>query len=173
MPAPQHPTDTDGNPLDDRGRRIEVGSTVHVTSIGYGAHLWMTQGTGVVVALGPKRALMEFPDKANGQYRVAYCHLRVAGYTAPGQTPPNPRKDPPPMDTTCHCMIHHPQNSDERSQLVDALDYARRVGDVQGISLTMTQLQGPCPAWRGDGSDDGSHLLSVADPTNPNPKEPA
>jgi len=31
------------------------------------------------------------------------------------------------------------------------------------------------PAWRGDGSDDGSHLLSVADPTNPNPnpKEPA
>src|SRR5262245_504515 len=45
----------------------------------------------------------------------------------------------------CHCLFRHPNNEDERKQVIKALEYARSVGDSHGITLALTQL-GPCPS---------------------------
>lgn len=47
----------------------------------------------------------------------------------------------------CHCMIRHPRSAEERKRVVEALSYARSVGDTVGIMLTMAQL-GACASDR-------------------------
>lgn len=46
----------------------------------------------------------------------------------------------------CHCVIRHPVTAEQREEVVEALGYARRVGDLTGILLALAQLAGPCPA---------------------------
>lgn len=70
------PRSDTGAPLDDRGVEITVDATVKVVALGYGAAMWMTQGTARVVSLGPKRAEIAHPGH-NGTYRVHYATLRV------------------------------------------------------------------------------------------------
>lgn len=44
----------------------------------------------------------------------------------------------------CNCIIAHPTSREERARVVEALNYAKRVGDTAGIMLAIAQLQG-CP----------------------------
>ena len=44
----------------------------------------------------------------------------------------------------CHCIIRHPQTPGERQVIANALEYARRVGDSNGIQLAMAQLTSKC-----------------------------
>ena len=55
--------------------------------------------------------------------------------------------DQPAVKPECHCLIHHPRTPEEREQVDQALEYARRVGDPVGIEIALAQLSGPCPAW--------------------------
>ena len=43
----------------------------------------------------------------------------------------------------CRCFIYHPANEEERKVVTDNMDYFRKVGDSQGLLLTLAQL-GEC-----------------------------
>ena len=44
----------------------------------------------------------------------------------------------------CRCIIRHPQTKQEQTAVKEALAYARKVGDMQGIMITLAQLTGKC-----------------------------
>ncbi len=48
----------------------------------------------------------------------------------------------------CHCIIAHPTTEEGREAAAEALDYARRINDPDGIVLRVAQLTGApnCPA---------------------------
>jgi len=43
----------------------------------------------------------------------------------------------------CTCIIHHPETQKERKKIIELLEYYRRVGDSNGIMLSLAQL-GEC-----------------------------
>lgn len=46
----------------------------------------------------------------------------------------------------CRCLIRHPETKEERDKVNEAMEYARRVGDGRGMTLTIAQLTGNCLA---------------------------
>jgi len=46
---------------------------------------------------------------------------------------------------TCHCFIRHATSPDERKAAAKRLDYARAVGDTNGIIIAIAALSGNCP----------------------------
>lgn len=46
---------------------------------------------------------------------------------------------------TCHCFIRHATTPDERKAAAKQLDYARSVGDTNGIIIAIAALSGDCP----------------------------
>ena len=50
------------------------------------------------------------------------------------------------MGVNCHCFIRHPVTESERKAVADRLEYAREIGDQNGILIALAQLTGNCPA---------------------------
>ncbi|MET9089417.1 hypothetical protein ABZX77_47460 [Streptomyces sp. NPDC004237] len=48
--------------------------------------------------------------------------------------------------TTCYHVIAHWVTDDERQKITDAIDYARRVGDLEALPLLLLRLTAPCSA---------------------------
>jgi hypothetical protein len=47
---------------------------------------------------------------------------------------------------SCHCFIRHAVTELERVQATAILAYARKVGDINGIAISMARLSG-CPSF--------------------------
>lgn len=47
---------------------------------------------------------------------------------------------------TCHCLIRHATTKAERKEVAKQLEYARKLGDTNGIIIAMAMLTGRCPA---------------------------
>lgn len=47
---------------------------------------------------------------------------------------------------SCHCFIRHAVTAPERAEVAQGLDYARKVGDINGIAISMARLSG-CPSF--------------------------
>ena len=50
--------------------------------------------------------------------------------------------------STCHCFIRHAVTKDDREAVARRLEYAREIGDSNGIIIALAQLTGDCPARR-------------------------
>ena len=46
------------------------------------------------------------------------------------------------MGVNCHCFIRHPVTESERKAVADRLEYAREIGDQNGILIALAQLTG-------------------------------
>jgi len=46
----------------------------------------------------------------------------------------------------CHCFIRHAISQAERKEVAKQLEYARKLGDTNGIIIAMAMLTGQCPA---------------------------
>ena len=46
---------------------------------------------------------------------------------------------------TCHCFIRHATAPDEREAARKRLEYARSIGDTNGIIIAIAALSGDCP----------------------------
>ena len=47
-------------------------------------------------------------------------------------------------DRDCHCIVRHARSPEEREEAQEALAYAKRLKDKQGITIAMLSL-GKCP----------------------------
>ena len=45
----------------------------------------------------------------------------------------------------CRCFVNHAVDPEHRAQIVDNLEYFRKIGDSFGTFVAMAQLQ-PCPS---------------------------
>jgi hypothetical protein len=54
-------------------------------------------------------------------------------------------KDCPETLAVCHCVIRHAITPAERAQAIEALEYAREVGDSIGTMIALAALTG-CPS---------------------------
>tara|TARA_A100001011_G_scaffold354543_1_gene397031 strand:- start:484 stop:675 length:192 start_codon:yes stop_codon:yes gene_type:complete len=50
--------------------------------------------------------------------------------------------------STCHCFIRHAVTKEDREAVTRRLEYAREIGDSNGIIIALAQLTGNCPARR-------------------------
>jgi hypothetical protein len=46
----------------------------------------------------------------------------------------------------CHCLFYHPATPEEREALSKRLDYCRRIGDMNGVTIILAQLTTECHA---------------------------
>lgn len=46
---------------------------------------------------------------------------------------------------TCHCFVKHATSPDEREAAAKCLEYARSIGNTNGIIIAIAVLSGDCP----------------------------
>lgn len=47
-------------------------------------------------------------------------------------------------ETQCNHIFRHPQTKEEREQLINDLEYFRKIGDSHGIPITLARLTEKC-----------------------------
>ncbi len=59
------------------------------------------------------------------------------------------------ISNNCHCFIRHAITPEDRKTVTHRLEYAREIGDNNGLIIALAQLTGHCPARRPSADSDG------------------